>query len=426
MRSPGGWNQRVATAGLLAGFFFTGLASSRGQGTPVPAHAKAPNAASLAGEPSDKASPAAPPLFPASAPVPADGAASAPAPDPDGCSACGETPSIWSKVPPPEPFPRLGGFFILPTGPGYYSLKDVLTDNYREKPPVYPWPPFSLDVYPFYDNNFRYLDDPKNTQFDWLDPIKRIHMGDNWLLSFGGEERIRYADEFDSRLSGKTNIFELERSRLYGDLWFRDVFRVYVEYGTIETSNEELPPAASDIDKNDLINLFVDLKLLELDDHPVYLRTGRQELNYGSQRLISQTDFPNVPRSFDGVKAFWHGDKLDVDAFLTRPVVVDPNDFNSENDKEAFTGLWTTYRPAKSQAVDMYYLYLDNATPLSPAPPSGAAASTSIRSAAVTRGIGRPWCGTSRGCTSSATTARRPSPPGRRRREWACTSPTCR
>ncbi len=87
-----------------------------------------------------------------------------------------------------------------------------------------------------------------------------------------------------------------ERSRIYGDLWFRDVFRVFVEYGYVETSNEELPPSATDIDKDDLINLFADLKLLELNDHPAYLRTGRQELDYGSQRLISQTDFPNAPR----------------------------------------------------------------------------------------------------------------------------------
>ncbi len=371
MCSPGRWNQLLAAAGLLTGLFFAGLASSRGQGTPVSADAKAPDAAPLAGRPPDKASPPAPSLFPASDPIPTDGAASAPAPDPDGRSACGETPSIWSKVPPPEPFPRLGGFFILPTGPGYYSLKDVLTDNYREKPPVYPWPPFLLDVYPFYDNNFRYLDDPKKTQTDWLDPLKRIHLGDDWLLSFGGEERIRYANEVDSRLSGKDDTYELDRSRFYGDLWYRDQFRVFVEYAYLNSSNEDLPPAASDVNKVDFVNLFADLKLLELDNHPVYVRTGRQELDYGSQRLISQTDFPNSPRTFDGIKGFWHGDKLDVDAFLTRPVVIAPDRFNSENDKSAFAGLWTTYRPMKGQSVDLYYLYLDNATPLSPAPPSG-------------------------------------------------------
>ena len=87
-------------------------------------------------------------------------------------------------------------FSSCPRGRVITRSKTCSPDNYREKPPVYPWPPFTLDVVPFYDNNFRYLDDPDNTQTDWLDPLKRIHLGENWLLSFGGEERIRYDDEY--------------------------------------------------------------------------------------------------------------------------------------------------------------------------------------------------------------------------------------
>lgn len=363
------WSQRSAAAALLGGLFFSAAASGQGQGTLPPASAGASDVTVPAGSPADLTTPeASTPVQPPDT-VSVDGAVASPLFSPDGCPDGMKCESVWAKVPPPITFPRLGAFFILPTGPGYYSLKDVCTDHYREKPPVYPYPPFLLDVVPFYDNNFRYLDDPNNTQHDFLDPIKRIHLGDDWLLSFGGEERIRYADEYDSRLSGKTNMYELERSRIYGDLWFRDVFRVYAEYGYVEASNEQLPPAATDINKDDIINLFVDLKLFELDDHPVYARGGRQELNYGSQRLISQTDFPNSPRTFDGIKGFWHSDNLDVDAFMTRPVVIDPDHFNSENDKATFDGLWATYRPMKGQAVDLYYLYLDNDTPLTTAPP---------------------------------------------------------
>jgi hypothetical protein len=57
-----------------------------------------------------------------------------------------------------------------------------------------------------------------------------------------------------------------------------------------------------------------------------------------------------------------------VDAFWTWPVVISPVDFDSENDKETFTGLWTKYRPTKDQSIDLYYLYLDNATPIAGAP----------------------------------------------------------
>ena len=107
----------------------------------------------------------------------------------EGCASSTAPSSPWSKVPPVTPLPRPGWFIIPPTGPGYYSLKDVVTDTYRQQPPKYPYPPTSIIPNSYYDADYRYLDDPNNTQFDWSDFYKRIHIGDNWLLSIGGEER---------------------------------------------------------------------------------------------------------------------------------------------------------------------------------------------------------------------------------------------
>jgi Alginate export len=277
----------------------------------------------------------------------------------------------WTKIPPLQPFPRLGAFIVWPTGPGYYSLLDVLKDNYRQNPPAYHWLPFGLIAISYFDADFRYLDKPDNTQTDWLDFTKRIHCGDNWMFSVGGEERIRYNSEVDSRLTGRNNTYELYRGQVYGDLWFRDLFRVYVEFIDARSYNQDLPPLATDINKDDFLNLFVDVKVATIDDHPVYVRGGRQEVYLGSQRIVSQTNWPNTHRNFDGVRGFYRGDKLDVDAFWTRPVIVDPSRFDSENDKATFAGLWTTYRPMKNQAIDLYYLYFDNATPLAATSPPG-------------------------------------------------------
>ncbi len=273
--------------------------------------------------------------------------------------------SFWAKVPPPPQYTKIGGMFVLPTGEGYYSLCDLLTDNYRQGPPVFPVPPFGLiPPVPYFDANYRYLDKPDNDQTNWADCTKRIHLGDDWMFSVGGEERIRYNNEVDSRLTGKDNVYESYRSRVYGDLWYKDVARVYVEYIDANVFNQDLPPTATDINKSDLLNFFAEVKLFELGDNGVYVRGGRQELYYGSQRLVSPTDFPNAPRTFDGVKGYWHSENLDVDAFWTRPVVIDPSRFDSENDKATFAGAWATYKPAKGQYIDLYYLYLDNDTPL--------------------------------------------------------------
>src|SRR5262249_46388935 len=86
----------------------------------------------------------------------------------------------WTKVPPIEVMPRPGNFVIYPyppTGPGYYSLRDLLEGNYRQKPPVFPYPPFAITANSTFNYDFRYLDKPDNTQHDLFDPLKRIHLG---------------------------------------------------------------------------------------------------------------------------------------------------------------------------------------------------------------------------------------------------------
>jgi hypothetical protein len=267
----------------------------------------------------------------------------------------------WAKIPPLQvPLPRAGYFILSPTGPGYYSLRDVLTDHWRETPPKYPYPPYSSNAYPFFDADFRYLDDPNNTQHDLFDPIKRMHLGDDWLLSLGGEERLRYMDEIDdARLTNVRNPHLLERTRLYGDLWYLDQFRVYVEGIDAQTTPQRLPPLPIDVDHMDIWNLFVDWKAYQFDGKPLYLRAGRQELYFGSQRLVSPSDWSNIPRTFQGIRAMYQGDKWSVDAFWVHPVHINPTNLDSPDRSQNFAGLWSTYRPRKGQSVDIYYLFLN-------------------------------------------------------------------
>jgi hypothetical protein len=281
--------------------------------------------------------------------------------------------SNWTKVPPITPMPRPGWFIIPPTGPGYYSLKDWLTGNYRENPPKYPYPPTSIDADSFFNADYRFLDDPDNTQFDWSDFYKRIHMGGNWLLSIGGEERVRYQHEEAGylRFFNGDNDYTLLRSRVYTDLWFRDIFRVYAEFYDARVSGEDLPPNPTDVNHSDFLNLLAELKIFELQDHPGYVRVGRQELLYGSQRLISPLDWANTRRTFQGVKAYWHGDCWDVDAFWVQPVIVNSTHFDTPDSGREFMGVWTTYRPRKGTTLDTYFLHFDNSRPANSAPLGG-------------------------------------------------------
>ncbi len=285
-----------------------------------------------------------------------------------------EPKPFWTTVPPYITPVRSGNMAVPPTGPGYYSFKDVLQHNYREQPPKLPWAPIGVMQNSLFDADFRYLDDPKNTVHDFFDPIKRIHLGNKWLWSLGGEERYQLKNEVANgeRLDGRNNpYYSLNRLRLSSDLWYCDELRWYVEFIDAVSSNQALMPLNIDINKGDFLDLFVDVKLAEFKKHPVYVRGGRQELLYGSQRLISPLDWANTRRTFEGAKVFWHGDKFDVDAFWMRPVQILPSRLDTWEVNRQFAGLWTTYRPVDGQWIDAYYLYLDNDLPFPPVPPGG-------------------------------------------------------
>ncbi len=51
----------------------------------------------------------------------------------------------------------------------------------------------------------------------------------------------------------------------------------------------------------------------------IVLRVGRQELNYGSGRLVSVREGPNVRQSFDGFKVRGKAGAWNIDAFAVRP-----------------------------------------------------------------------------------------------------------
>jgi hypothetical protein len=268
----------------------------------------------------------------------------------------------WTKVPPVSPMPRLGSFIVPPSGPGYYSLWDHLTDVERKAPPISPYAPFGLFPPSSFDVDFRYLDKP-DAEKSFFDPIKRIHLRDDWLLSFGGNFWVRNVHEWESRLGEQDNVFNLTRLRLYSDVWYQDRFRIFAEFLDARSFDQDLPRLPIDENRHDLLNLLADIKLADIADGPAYVRVGRQELLYGSQRLISTLDWANTRRTFQGVKTFWDSPQFDIDAFWVRPMLIDVNEFDARPDRwdedQNFYGLWGTYKPMKGHFADLYFLSLD-------------------------------------------------------------------
>jgi hypothetical protein len=266
-----------------------------------------------------------------------------------------------SKVPPVTAPSRPGLFMLPPTSPGYYSLWDMATGNKREKPPVAPYLPFALMTTPAFDVDFRYLDTPGHEK-DFFDPIKRIRFAEDWLLSFGGSFWYRYTHETDSRLNAGdvNNDFHLLRTRFHADLWYRDRVRLFAELLDARAFSSELPPLGTDRNHADILNMFTDIKLANIDNGPVYVRVGRQELLYGSQRLISTLDWVNTRRTFQGVKFFWRNPQWDLDAFWVRPMITEKGNVDNWDTQQNFFGLWATNKPKPGHAIDLYFLSLIN------------------------------------------------------------------
>lgn len=226
----------------------------------------------------------------------------------------------------------------------------------------------------FYDNNFGSKNDPEHIpvfaesfkdmpidQFDSMDLFEESS------VSFGGELRFRYMDE-RNRLRGPAgrSTYDLWRWRHYLDYKSGDRFRVYSEMIDASIFENELPATAIDLNRWNIQQAFVDVKIFELDNRPVNFRAGRQELLYGSQHLISPLDWGNTRRNFEGFKLFSRGDQWDLDAFATRPVNTATGRplarFDNERDKADstrwFSGVYAVYKGLPQQVVDLYWLYL--------------------------------------------------------------------
>jgi hypothetical protein len=268
----------------------------------------------------------------------------------------------WKSVPGSiRPLHRPGDFPIPPTGCGYYSLSDALHGICRDKPRKNGYPRFALMPPAFFDADFRYLESMPLCDRNFSEKLKRRQLGDCATFSTGGQFWARYMNERNSRLSAADNEYTLTRVRAYGDLLVGDYLRFFGEFIWADSLGEDLTPLPIDVNLGDALNLFVELNLFDYGGKPVYARIGRQELLFGSQRLVSTLDWANTRRTFDGVRIFRTGQQWDFDLFYTAFVPANPDEFDDSDDSREFAGTWATYRPQKGHFFDFFYLYFENA-----------------------------------------------------------------
>lgn len=97
---------------------------------------------------------------------------------------------------------------------------------------------------------------------------------------------------------------------------------------------------------------------VELGPEAAFVRIGRQELIYGSQRLLGTRDGTNVRRGWDGIIGRLHISDWSVDGIAVTLVDVEPEGvFNDRPDSDRIlAGVYAT-GPADISHLDLYLLY---------------------------------------------------------------------
>ncbi len=163
----------------------------------------------------------------------------------------------------------------------------------------------------------------------------------------------------------RDDTFVLGRIMLGAELRLGPHFRSYVQARSSFLTDRDLPGGkrALDADHLDLQNAFVDLVIALEKSFTVTVRTGRQELLFGRQRLVSPLDWANTRRTFDGARAILSTGEWKVHAFFVRPVLVEKSEFNSSDDNTDFFGVHASHPvPARGFEYDLYWLALDRAS----------------------------------------------------------------
>ncbi len=88
-----------------------------------------------------------------------------------------------------------------------------------------------------------------------------------------------------------------------------------------------------------------------------HLQLGRQEAGYGSSRLLSVRDGPNIRLAFDGARAGWKGRLGTLDLMALRPLENRPGAFDDRGERGAH--LWGAYATtARGRGPGQWDLYL--------------------------------------------------------------------
>src|SRR6202789_4449302 len=193
-----------------------------------------------------------------------------------------------------------------------------------ERPALNPFPA---------EQNWSFLSDTSK-RTDFFDPAKFILFGENpsLYLSLGFEYRIEY--EYDGNWmfgAGPQDHhgYVMNRVMPHFDFHAGSYFRLFSEFEfDFEDWRNGGPRPGIDEDRGDVHQAFIEIGSHASRPRGISLRVGRQEVVFGSGRLMDNNEGPNVKLSFDGFRGIAEGGHARLDLFAMRPVEDNPGWFD--------------------------------------------------------------------------------------------------
>lgn len=165
-----------------------------------------------------------------------------------------------------------------------------------------------------------------------------------YVLVVGGELRQRYEYTrnplFGADPQDGAGVW-LQRVALHGDLRLGPHVRVFAQLASAVEEGRAGGPSPVDENALALQNGFVDIGFGASGWDRLTLRAGRQEMRFGSGRLVDMREGPNVRRTFDAVRAIHASPDWRVDVFAAWPRDPRPGVFDDRRDRQR--SLWGVY-----------------------------------------------------------------------------------
>lgn len=212
------------------------------------------------------------------------------------------------------------------------------------------------------DEDWSFLAD-KTLRTDFWDSIKFIPLRHekDWYLTIGGEAREVW-EQIGNDNWGQSPIMNgylNERYMPYFDLHYGPHVRTFIELKSGINSWRADGPRPIDEKRLDFQAAFLDVGGTT-DSGSVHVRIGRQELEYGSGRLVDVREGPNVRLSFDGFLVRAQVRKWQIDGLAMRPDEDNAGFFDNSPDHTAeFWGVYAADEIAHKTNLDLYYLGQD-------------------------------------------------------------------